>query len=256
MPPEIAIASDTAMTGPLQQLAERLSLPLVEAGEWPGDLLLLTDEGLTLVPADDKRAGRIRIDFASGRMAHRRLYGGGRGQPLAKAVGLKKGRNPEVLDATAGLGRDGFVLATLGCRVRMVERSPIIWALLEDALERARREPQLAEILSRISLQQADSQACLEALSNDERPQVIYLDPMYPHRKKSALVKKEMRIFRQLVGDDPDAGSLLRVARERALNRVVVKRPAKAPYLDDITPSFSIESPNTRYDVHVIRAFD
>ena len=110
---------------------------------------------------------------------------------------------PTVLDATAGLGRDSFVLATFGCDVQMVERSPVIAALLKDGLRRARQDPGVAEIASRMQVINADAISYLQELSKEKRPQVIYLDPMYPHRDKTALVKKEMRVFRDIVGDDP-----------------------------------------------------
>ena len=156
-----------------------------------------------------------------------------------------------MVDATAGLGRDAFVLASLGCNVRLLERSPIIAVLLQDALERARADSEVASIASRMQLIQIDARAFLLALADDARPDVVYLDPMYPHRNKSALVKKEMRIFRQLVGDDPDSAELLTAARDIALNRVVVKRPAKAPSLGDQQPTMVIKSPNTRYDIYL-----
>ncbi len=193
----------------------------------------------------------LYIDFVFGKNAHRRQFGGGRGQPLARAVGLKKGLNPKVLDATAGLGRDAFVLATLGCKVQLAERSPVIAALLQDGLDRALEDAAVGQIAARMELFSADAILFMRGLKGAYRPEVVYLDPMYPHRKKSALVKKEMRVFRALVGDDPDAAELLQVARECAMARVVVKRPAKAGFLDEAEPSMSISSPNTRYDVYI-----
>ncbi|RLJ16102.1 16S rRNA methyltransferase [bacterium endosymbiont of Escarpia laminata] len=195
----------------------------------------------------------LYIDFVSGKSAHRRQFGGGRGQPLAKAVGLKKGLNPRVLDATAGLGRDAFVLATLGCKVQLVERSPVIAALLQDGLDRALEDAAVGQIAARMELFSADAILFMRGLKEAYRPEVVYLDPMYPHRKKSALVKKEMRVFRALVGDDPDAAELLLAARECATARVVVKRPANAGFLGETEPSMSIKSPNTRYDVYIKR---
>ena len=149
-----------------------------------------------------------------------------------------------------------FVLATLGCRVTMVERSSVIAALLEDGLVRALDDEETASIARRMHLVEADAITYLSNLEANKRPDVIYLDPMYPHREKSALVKKEMRIFRQIVGDDPDAGTLLTAALKCARARVVVKRPAKAEYLGGIKPHASITSPNTRYDLYIIQSMD
>jgi len=90
------------------------------------------------------------------------------------------------------------------------------------------------------------------AAPEDQRPEVVFLDPMYPHRQKSALVKKEMRLLRQLVGDDEDASDLLVTALARARRRVVVKRPRLAPTLTGPAPGFQIIAPNTRFDVYPI----
>ncbi|WP_445775347.1 class I SAM-dependent methyltransferase, partial [Shewanella sp.] len=77
---------------------------------------------LSLYKRDEPKLDGINVDFVSGAVAHRRKFGGGRGQSIAKAVGLKQGVTPTVVDGTAGLGRDAFVLASLGCKVIMVER--------------------------------------------------------------------------------------------------------------------------------------
>ena len=238
-----------------EDLAGGIGCPVVDpACESYPLLLVKTDQRLELRQSGRPAPGPVFIDFVSGKTAHRRQFGGGRGQPLARAIGLKSGRTPSVIDATAGLGRDAFVLATLGCEVRMVERSPIIAALLGDALMRAADDPGVGEIVARMALLQGDARAQLTALPESARPDVVYLDPMYPHREKSALVKKEMRIFRSLVGDDEDSAELLNAPRQVARNRVVVKRPAKAPTLDQTPPSMTINSPNTRYDVYLNHA--
>ncbi|MEJ1354920.1 MAG: class I SAM-dependent methyltransferase [Candidatus Sedimenticola sp. (ex Thyasira tokunagai)] len=237
------------------RLAETLGYPLCSDEDESHPLLLVkTDQRLELRESGKKAPGPVYIDFLSGKSAHRRRFGGGRGQPLARAVGLKQGRTPSVLDATAGLGRDAFVLASLGCEVCMVERSPVIAALLEDALLRAQDDAEVSVIVSRMKLLCGDAKEQLLALPQEAWPDVVYMDPMYPHREKSALVKKEMRTFRALVGDDEDSAELLEAARKVARNRVVVKRPAKAATLDEIKPSMAITSPNTRYDVYLHHA--
>jgi len=240
----------------LQLLSRQLNLPRVSPDSADPELLLvLTADRLELRQPDAPGQGPVYTDFVAGRAAHRRQYGGGRGQPLARAVGLKKGRSPLVLDATAGLGRDAFVLASLGCELVMLERSPVIAALLRNGLERAQAVEQTAPIVCRMQLHCGDAVDYLTGLKPWQQPEVIYMDPMYPQRDRRALVKKEMRLFRQLVGEDSDSAELLTVARQHARYRVVVKRPAGAEWVGDEPPSMSVKSPNTRYDVYVNSSF-
>ena len=206
-----------------------------------------------------KETGAVSIDFVGGKKNHRRQFGGGKNQPLPRAIGLTAQHIPTVLDATAGMAGDGFVLASLGCEVTLVERSAVISALIRDALQRGittdNLDPGLLEILQRLTVINADSSDYL--LSEKPQVDVIYMDPMYPEKKKKAAVKKEMQALQQLVGPDLDSFTLLKAALQTAQQRVVVKRPAKAPIIElenGITPSTSIQSPNTRYDVYVIKA--
>ncbi len=248
---------DSARLEAARELADRLGTVPVdcEAVEADRMALVLTADRVELRLLGPDAPGPVYVDFAEGRSRHRRLYGGGRGQPLARAMGLKKGETPRIVDATAGLGRDAFVLASLGCDVTLVERSPVIAELLRDGLERAAEHAEVgAWIGERMHLVQADAASWLAALSHDHAPDTVYLDPMYPHRQKSALVKKEMRLFQRLVGEDRDSAALLAVALRTARRRVVVKRPKGAPTLAGPVPSTRIESKNTRYDVYVIAA--
>ena len=161
-----------------------------------------------------------------------------------------------MLDATGGLGRDAFVLASLGCTVTVVERSPVVAALLKDGLKRAEADQEVSAIARRIKLVQGDSQALLPLFSKQEESiDVVYLDPMFPHREKSALVKKEMRLFQSLLGADADANELLQPALGLAKYRVVVKRPKGAPDLGLRTPSYRLEGKACRYDVYTLKAF-
>lgn len=205
---------------------------------------------LSLKKRDEPKLGGIYVDFIAGAVAHRRKFGGGRNQAIAKAVGLKQGKNPKVIDGTAGLGRDAFVLASLGCHVTLVERHPIVALLLQDGLQRAYEDPEIGEWMQqRMQLVHASSLTDLhhKGLTAD----VVYLDPMYPHRDKSALVKKEMRVFQSLVGADLDADGLLAPALKLANQRVVVKRPDYAENLDDVVPSTVIATKKNRFDVYV-----
>jgi len=211
-------------------------------------LLQVNFQALELVKRDEPKLSPIKVDFVEGAVAHRRKFGGGRGQDIAKAVGLKHGFTPHVLDATAGLGRDSFVLASLGCQVTMVERMPIVAALLEDGLARAEVNTEVADIISNMSLVHTSlTENGFETL----QPDIVYLDPMYPHKEKSAAVKKEMRVFQTLVGEDLDADALLAPAIAIAKYRVVVKRPTYAPPLANKTPSTSIKMKKNRFDVYV-----
>lgn len=215
--------------------------------------LIYSDKGLELFKLDEPKLGAVYVDFAGGAVNHRRKFGGGKGQAIAKAVGLKSGVTPSVLDGTAGLGRDAFVLASLGCNVTMLERSPIVAALLEDGLKRAEQDEEIGSwIGTRLKLVFASSLSELEALGI--APDVVYLDPMYPHKKKSALVKKEMRVFQSLVGADLDADGLFAPAMRVATKRVVVKRPDYAEYIANAEPSMAIETKKNRFDVYVKQA--
>lgn len=208
------------------------------------------DKGLSLYKTDEPKLGAINVDFATGAVAHRRKFGGGKGQSIAKAVGLNKGATPVVLDATAGLGRDGFVLASLGCKVILHERHPVVAALLYDGLQRAYNDSEIGPWMQQnMSLIFGSSHTLLAQC--DSMPDVVYLDPMFPHREKSALVKKEMRVFQELVGGDTDADDLLEFAYPLASKRVVVKRPDYAPFLNDKTPSMQIKTKKNRFDVYV-----
>ena len=217
-------------------------------------LLFLDELGLGLQVTGKGAPGPVRAEFVTGKMGYRREHGGGAGQLVAKAVGLQKTRATlDVVDATAGLGQDAFVLASLGCRVTLFERNPVIHALLADGLARASVNVDCAAIVERMRLLEGSSIEWL-AQSEIEAADVVYLDPMFPHREKSALVKKEMQVFRTIVGDDEDSGQLLASALEHARYRVVVKRPRKAPAIEGPEPTTRVEGKSSRYDVYSIRA--
>ncbi|MBI1619902.1 class I SAM-dependent methyltransferase [Aquamicrobium zhengzhouense] len=189
------------------------------------------------------------VDFVDGPVGHQFRSGGARGHALAKAAGLVKGARPEIVDATAGLGRDAFLLASLGSKVTLIERSARMHDLLAAGLERAARESsEYAETIARMTLLHGDSRELLPQLA----PEVVLVDPMHPPRGNSALVKKEMRQIREIVGSDPDAEELMRCALEHAQYRVVLKWPLRAPPMEGIRkPSHQIVGKSTRYDVFV-----
>lgn len=233
------------------RLAAELGLPLAASGDTEHRLQLrVGDDGLALHLVG--QGGDVKVDWTGGRIGYRHRTASLRGEPLARAVGLKQGIRPAVVDACAGLGQDGFLLAALGCRVRMLERSLILFALLHDGLARAMRDPQLLTWLpERLRLIHADARDYLSGLSDAQRPDVVYLDPMYPSRDKVALVKKEMRVLRAVVGDDDDAAALLDAALRAARRRVVVKRPRLAPAIEGPVPSWVLPGRSSRFDVYL-----
>jgi len=247
-----------------KHLAKTTCLPLLENTEVEliSDyefVLMFSEQGIALQQTGKKAPGPIVAEFTEGAVDHRRKFGGGKGQMIAKAVGVKAGVYPKVLDATAGLGKDSFVLATLGCSMQMLERSPIVFVLLENGLQRARTfamtegDAELLHVIRRMQLIAQDSGNYLQQLTPDNFPDVIYLDPMFPDRQKAADVKKEMRAFHSVVGKDEDADALLPLALSRVNYRVVVKRPRKAPFLNGQTPSFQLEGKSSRYDIYTVK---
>ncbi|UTA46675.1 class I SAM-dependent methyltransferase [Simiduia sp. 21SJ11W-1] len=250
------IYSNPALAEAATNLAARLAQPclgLVAARDVaPATYVLaLTEAGLQLQQTGAKAHGPVWVDFNAGSADHRRQYGGGRGQMIAKAVGLKTGIRPQVLDATAGLGGDAFVLASLGASLVMQERNPIVHALLGDGLARlgadARAELQAVHARMQLLPHGADSTRTMP------RAQVIYLDPMFPAREKSAAVKKEMAAFHNLVGEDDDQATLLDLALAQAEYRVVVKRPRKAPALAGREPTLSLAGKSSRFDIYPLK---
>lgn len=184
------------------------------------------------------------IDFLSPQLSWRLQHAGLRKEKLARAIGKTPREQPLIIDATAGLGRDSFMLAGLGFSVTMLEQSPILHAMLADAIERARG--QLPEIMARLTLIHADAIDWLPGKSAD----VIYLDPMFPARKKSASVKKDMVILQHLLPKSDNVDELLETALACARYRVVIKRPRLADPVS-IKPHYSLTGSSSRFDVYL-----
>ncbi len=210
-------------------------------------ILAVRDEGLELRDSEMRPGRGLHIDFSTLHPKQAAAKGGfSRKQPLARAMGK---HSQTILDATAGLGHDAALLACMGFEVTAVERSPVVAALLQDGFRRAMLDPELrAALHDRLKIMHADARDLLSQHNNSF--DAVYIDPMFPpKRKHSALAKKEIRLVRQIVGDDDDATELLATARTHC-KRVVVKRPTSAPHLHD-SPTSSIESKLVRYDVYV-----
>ncbi|MCI5120270.1 MAG: hypothetical protein D3908_03575 [Candidatus Electrothrix sp. AUS4] len=253
---------DQVLFARAEELAARLGLPLEspEGNQSPGTggepdrlVLRLTSEGLELIKPDDpKLSGALRVDFTAGHAAFRRKQQ--KKELLVRAVGGKGGASLNIIDGTGGLGRDSFLLAAAGHRVRIFEQQPVVAALLADGLERAAIHPETAEICTRIRLSVGDAVPALEALQEEktgEGVDVVYLDPMFPERRKSALVKKELQILQLFAEQDSAPERLLAAALQVAGQRVVVKRPLKAPCLTTLSPSHSLYGKTVRFDVYL-----
>ncbi|HVK98995.1 MAG TPA: class I SAM-dependent methyltransferase, partial [Dongiaceae bacterium] len=199
----------------------------------------------------DRELGHpIRVDFLHGKTGFRSQRF--QHEMIVKAV-AGRSRDPlTVLDCTAGLGRDGFLLAAAGFSVTLVERHPAVACLLFDGLWRAAQDLETAPVCARIRTHLGSALDYLASLTEAERPDVICVDPMFPERTKAALVKKEMRLFRAVVGDDTDAEALLALAMQRARKRVVVKRPRKAEFIGGRKPGHQLEGTSSRFDVYVV----
>lgn len=213
-----------------------------------GVYLYFDEQGLSLCKVGEK--GKVCVDFNHGVSHYRRVKGGG--ELIAKAVNHTI--KPVVWDATGGLGRDTFVLASLGLNVQVFEQNKCVHALLQDGLFRASQYDETAGITKRIQLYHANAIELMPKLMIElGKPDVVYLDPMYPERQKSSAVKKEMAYFHDLVGlpEESTDEDLLKTAKQVAKKRIVVKRPRLGKYLCDLKPAYQYEGKSTRFDVYL-----
>lgn len=231
-----------------EQLAKRLKIAItvnpLEAEQT--DLMLRLDEnGLSLVSGELV----LRGDFT--RMLPRLRPGNLQRELLVKAAKIKHSdAMPTAIDATAGLGEDALLLAAVGFSVHLYEYDAVIAALLRDAMWRAAQMPELAEIIGRMQLFETDSLTELRKLS--VAPDVILLDPMFPERQKSALIKKKFQLLQKLERPCADEIALVNAAIAAHPHKIVIKRPLKGPYLADRKPSYSIKGKAIRYDCLVL----
>lgn len=237
-----------------EELTERLNASLcgqekiILTEEQPGDELYLRlgTDGLSLVQGDLCEQGdftKMLIRLKHNNLSH---------EMLVKASKFKNLEGPfTAVDATAGMGEDALLLAAAGYHVKLYEYNPIIAALLADTLRRAALCPELAETAGRMELHYENS---LRALPNlEEAPDVIVLDPMFPLRQKSALIKKKFQLLQQLEMPCVEEKELLDAAMAANPRRIVIKRPLKGPLLAGVKPSYSLEGKAIRYDCIVLR---
>lgn len=203
----------------------------------------VTEQGLSWI---DAQSNRLHIDFMSDKLLWRYQKINKAQEPLLRAIGWKSNQTLSVWDLTAGLGRDSALLSASGCNVLMFERSPILQILLRYALFNAHEH----DLLPHLDLHCEDALLAAPKLISQKIPDLAYMDPMYPERSKSSLVKQDLRIIKNLVGNDEDAAELLQLALQNNIPRVVVKRPKGAEYLGNLQPHHSIQAPNTRFDVY------
>ena len=210
------------------------------------DLMLRLDaDGLSLIGGELV----LRGDFT--RMLPRLRPGNLQRELLVRAAKMKNaGSTPTAIDATAGLGEDALLLAAAGFSVRLYEYDPVIAALLRDTLRRAAELPELAEIVGRMQLFEEDSLTALPQLP--AVPDVILLDPMFPERQKSALIKKKFQLLQKLERPCGDETALVNAAITAHPRKVVIKRPLKGPYLANRKPSYSLKGKAIRYDCLVL----
>lgn len=237
--------SEQALCEQANKLARDLSLSFADKIDETCTLYLeLTPERLQLRSTEVDAPGPVYVDFVGGALGHRVQFGGGRRQILGRAVGIQPKQTLKVLDVTAGLGRDAFILAHLGCEVTMLESSPIVAALLKDGLKRAQ------PLRVCLAFKEINAVDYLKQLSVEAYPDVIYLDPMFPPLKKSAKVKKEMRVLKRVVGEDQDSKAILTLARQKVTKRVVVKRHRSLPGLTEYPPDLVFEGKTSRFDIY------
>lgn len=211
-------------------------------------MLCLSSSGLSL----QKGNMSLHCDFQD--MLSRIKPGKLQSELLVKAAKIKSSNSSvstslTAIDATAGLGQDSFLLAAAGFSVHMYEQDPIIAALLRDALQQANHNPNLFPITQRMHLYEKNSILALQTIT--ETPDVIYLDPMFPARTKSASVKKKFQLLHELEQPCENEEVLLQAAEALHPRKIVVKRMLKGPYLAQKKPSYSLKGKSIRYDCYV-----
>ena len=197
----------------------------------------------SLIPIITDQEGRkFSIDFNADKKNYRKKKGSLKSELISKAMGSGK-YGFKVLDLSAGLGIDALFLSQMGYEVTAVERNSIIYLALKTAQE------QLSESDAKKVKFFHDS--ALDFLnSSKDNYDIIYFDPMFPEKKKSALSKQEMILFRNLVGTDGDASEVIDfVLKSKKAKRFVLKRPLKAPPLKQ-KPEFSFLGKLIRFDIY------
>ncbi len=185
----------------------------------------------------------LTLDFRQGNYRHRQQAIGK--EPLLNAVKIQKKLPKTLIDATPGVMKDSFMLASRGIEIIAIERNPLLYIMVKKALSHFNTDTDKVSI----DYHFGDAKALLANFHAD----IIYLDPMYPPKRKSAQVKKEMQILHQVIGADSDSDELFHVAKQQH-TRLVVKRPSYATPIADSKPSFSYATDKrgaTRFDIYL-----
>ena len=200
------------------------------------------------------RQNPLRIAFDSRDFMYRLAHAGKKSEMVARAI--KAGPGLRLLDCTAGLGRDAFILAHLGCEVTMLERSNVIAALLADGLKRAKAHHKLRTTAARLKVVCQDAVEYLNTeMTGPEFPyDAVYIDPMFPQRVSSAEVKGEMQYLQHFVGKDEDANQLLELALRTSCRRIVLKRPLRSSWVPPVKPAHILKGKSSSFEVFVTTA--
>ena len=215
------------------------------------DYQFILDQGrLALISVQNRRQSPVLVDFFDRAFQRRLAAGGLHGQLMGKALGLKSLRTPTVLDATAGLGTDSYLMAHAGCLVTAIERSPAIFALLEDGLRRAVQAGCVQESASRSRAVSNPAGDFLLMDWPDKAYDVVYLDPMFPADRRKASSRKEMTMLQNIATEDQSESELLSQSLRCARRRVVVKRNRRSRELAGMKPTLKFQGSRLRFDVY------
>jgi len=241
---QIAITGVEEQLSVAAALSEQYQIPLVTAPHLEAvDILLVVNKDNVACHLEGFQQPLI-VDFPTGKAKYQSASL--MQHPLVRAVGVKKADPPlTILDVTAGVGDDAYLLARTGCNVTMIERNPVIYLLLQDALKRLR----VSSSSLTINLVFADA---MNYLADIDSVDVIICDPMFPKFGKHAKVKKSMQFLQVIVGENHDAGALFQTILNKARKRIVVKRPKLAPPLANQIPDYSLKTKNYRFDVYLV----
>jgi 16S rRNA (guanine1516-N2)-methyltransferase len=226
-----------------EEVSESLELEILKKEPENQPFFLVDEKGLSFI---DEQLGKLHLDFVQDHIRYQRKGHRGKSELIAKALGLDK-KTDRVIDATVGLAGDALFLVQLGYSVLGFERSPLVYLLLQDAIFRWNKAKR--DSTGDFKVQFQDSILGFE----EKNVKAIYIDPMFPEKKKTALPKKEMQIFKKWIGEDLDGEELLKIALRSEAERVVVKRPLKAEaLLPGVVHSF--KGTTVRYDLYTPRS--
>lgn len=211
-----------------------------DVAETAGLILEHDDEGLVL------REGTMTMSSGFGPLAPRIKEQALHRELLVRAARIKGLAEPRGIDATAGLGCDSLLLAAAGFHMTLYERNPVACAMLEDALRKAADDARFAHAARHMHAIHGDSIEALEQCRGAF--DLVYLDPMFPEKRKSAATNKKFQLIHRIEAPCADEERLLQAAFEAQPRRIVVKRSAKGPYLAGIKPHYSIAGKAVRYD--------